>query len=193
MVAAVRNEPQLMNDKRYRLGTWVLLAAVIMLFTSLTSAYIVRAASSNDWQKVPMPRILIASTAIILLSSLTLEAARRKLNRALSSGYFRWLVLTAVLGLAFLGTQLLAWRQLVGQGIRLATNPHASFFYLLAAVHGLHLAGGLVVLAYLITRSRRADELVRPHIKAASGAASLYWHFMDGLWIYLFLLLFFWR
>jgi cytochrome c oxidase subunit III len=196
MVAAVQNEHRIdrVNYNRYRLGTWVLLAAVVMLFTSLTSAYIVRAASANDWQTLPMPRILLASTALILISSVTFETARRKLKYSLRRDYLRWLLLTAVLGVAFLITQLAAWRQLVRQGVHLATYPHGSFFYLLAATHGVHLLGGLLAVMYLIVRSRRSeDDLAQAKTLAATDAATLYWHFMDGLWIYLFVLLFYWR
>jgi len=173
---------------------WVALAAIVMMFTALTSAYIVRAASSDDWQKLPMPRIVLLSTVLIVFSSGTLEAARRKLRAGFQQQYARWLLLTTLLGCCFLGTQLLAWRQLVRQGVYVSTNPHSSFFYLLTAAHGVHLLGGLLAMLYLVLRSRKSDsEVVRIKNLAATDAATLYWHFMDGLWIYLFLLLFYWR
>jgi cytochrome c oxidase subunit 3 len=173
---------------------WVALAAIVMMFTALTSAYIVRAASSNDWQKLPMPRVILLSTVLIVLSSVTFEAARRKLKAGFVAQYSRWLLFTTVLGFAFLVTQLLAWRQLVRQGVYVATNPHSSFFYLLTAAHGVHLFGGLLAMLYLVMRSRQGDtELQRVKREASADAATLYWHFMDGLWIYIFLLLFFWR
>jgi cytochrome c oxidase subunit 3 len=179
---------------RYRLGMWVALAAIVMMFTALTSAYIVRAASSNDWQKLPLPRIVLLSTVLILVSSATLETAKRRLKAGLQQQYARWLMLTALLGCCFLGTQLLAWRQLVRQGVYISTNPHSSFFYLLTAAHGVHLLGGLLAMLYLVLRSRKTgSEIVRLKNMAAADAATLYWHFMDGLWIYLFLLLFYWR
>lgn len=183
------------SARRYRIGIWVALASIIMIFTSLTSAYIVRAASANDWQPLPMPRVLLLSTALIIVSSFTLEAARRNLRGALQNKYLQWLWITAAFGCCFLITQLLAWRQLVRQGVYIATNPHSSFFFLLTAVHGLHLVGGLTALVYLVVRSRRKqiDEVSIAKGQAAVDAAALYWHFMDGLWIYLFLLLFFWR
>ena len=174
---------------------WVALAAILMMFTSLTSAYIVRAASSNDWRPIAMPRILLLSTVFILGSSATIEIARRKLKAALEGSYKRWLLLTTALGVAFLGSQLLAWRQLVRQGVYVSSNPHSSFFYLLTATHGLHLLGGLLALAYLLVRTSntQGDEQAQSRYQAATGAVTLYWHFMDGLWIYLFVLLFFWR
>jgi len=179
---------------RYRIGMWVGLASILMLFTALTSAYIVRAASSNDWKPLPLPRILLLSTAVIVLSSGTLEYAKRKLKASLESGYRTWLLITTALGFAFLVSQLLAWRQLVGQGLYVATHPHSSFFYLLPATHGVHLLGGLLALVYLIVRtSKPLAERFQAKRLAAAGAVGIYWHFMDILWIYLFLLLFLWR
>ena len=180
---------------RYRIGMWVGLASVAMMFTSLSSAYIVRSASANDWIALPMPRVLLASTALILGSSATLEVARRKLKAALSQPYSQWLFFTALLGLAFLAFQLVAWRQLARQGIYLASNPHSSFFYLLTGAHAVHLLGGLFGLTFLWLRSRRQviEKALIAKRKAATDAVTIYWHFMDALWIYLFLLLFLWR
>ena len=183
------------KGNRYRIGMWVGLASVAMMFTSLSSAYIVRSASSNDWTALPMPRVLLLSTALILGSSVTLENARRKLRAGLNPLYKQWVSFTAILGLAFLAAQLIAWRQLTRQGIYLASNPHSSFFYLMTGAHGLHLIGGLLGLMFLWSRSRRelTDEARIAKRKAATDAVSIYWHFMDALWIYLFLLLFLWR
>jgi cytochrome c oxidase subunit 3 len=108
------------------------------------------------------------------------------------------LFITVVLGLAFLGAQLIAWRQLARQGLYLASNPHSSFFYLLTGAHAVHLLGGLLGLTFLWFRWRRprneANEETRvAKRRAATDAVTIYWHFMDGLWIYLFLLLFLWR
>jgi cytochrome c oxidase subunit 3 len=180
---------------RYRIGTWVALASITMLFTGLSSAYIVRSASAQDWRPLAMPRILWLSTALILLSSGTLEAARKKLKQLIAGGYTGWLSVTALLGVGFLGSQLFAWRQLARQGVYIASNPHSSFFYLLTAMHGLHLLGGLLAVLYLLgrTRQKRDDVAAEARRVASADAVAIYWHFMDGLWIYLFLLLFLWR
>jgi cytochrome c oxidase subunit 3 len=174
---------------------WVAMAAILMMFTALTSAYIVRSASASDWQPLKMPRILLLSTMLILISSGTLETARRKLKVAAANSHRRWLLLTVALGLGFLASQLLAWQQLVRQGVYVSSNPHSSFFYLLTATHGVHLLGGLVALAYLSlrTRARQQNELAVVKRQGAADAVTLYWHFMDVLWLYLFVLLFFWR
>lgn len=180
---------------RYRIGMWVGLASVAMMFTSLSSAYIVRSASSNDWSTLPMPKVLLASTALILGSSVTIEIARRKLKDALNGPYAKWLFITVLLGAGFVVAQVLAWRQLARQGIYLVSNPHSSFFYLLTGAHAVHLLGGLMGLTFLWVRSHRqvTEPVLLGKRKAATDAVTIYWHFMDALWIYLFLLLFLWR
>ena len=180
---------------RYRIGMWVGMASILMLFTALSSAYIVRAASANDWQPLRMPRVLLLSTALIILSSVALEFARRKLKSGEHGAHKGLLILAGLLGLGFLGSQFFAWKQLALQGIYISSNPHSSFFYLLTATHGVHLLGGLAGLGFLTLRSRLRtnDELAATKSQAQTDAVSLYWHFMDVLWIYLFLLLFFWR
>src|SRR5215207_2850593 len=90
---------------RYRIGMWVGLASIAMMFTSLSSAYIVRYASANDWLPLAIPRVMFASTALILISSITLELARRKLKRSFQPAYARYLLFTVLLGLAFLALQ----------------------------------------------------------------------------------------
>ena len=197
MVARIQREQidPALSGIRYRIGTWVALASIAMLFTALSSAYIVRASSAFDWYPIAMPRVLIASTAMILLSSVTLELARRKLRASAFDAYSRWLLLTAVLGVGFLVSQLIAWQQLQAKGLYLASNPHSSFFYLLTVAHAVHLVGGLLTLFYLLLRHRGvfADAVADARRRAAADAVGIYWHFMDVLWIYLFLLLFFWR
>lgn len=183
------------TDNRYRIGAWVTVAGIAMLFTALSSAYIVRAASAPDWRPLQVPGVLWLSTTLLLLSSTTFEAARRQLKHALASAYARWLLITTALGAGFLGLQVVAWRELVRQGIYLASNPHSSFFYLLTAVHGLHLIVGLLALIYLALRSRSPanDETSAKPRRAMTDGVAIYWHFMDALWIYLFVLLFVWK
>lgn len=180
---------------KYRTGMLVALAGVMMMFTALTSAYIVRAAGATDWKPIAVPDLLWFSTALILMSSVTLEFARTALKRDDQSAYSRLLLVTVLFGLGFLGAQLLAWRQLVSQGLYLSSNPHSSFFYLLTAMHGLHLLGGIFALDYLLLHSwrKQAPEQIGARRSAAAGAVAIYWHFMGGLWVYLFLLLFLWR
>jgi cytochrome c oxidase subunit 3 len=183
------------SPARYRLGVYMAIASILMLFVALTSAYIVRSASSNDWHRIAMPKILWLSTGLLVTSSVTIELARRSLKRKNESGYGLWLINTVVLGVAFVVSQLAAWRQLVRQGVYLASNPYNSFFYLFTGAHGVHVLGGLCALAYLVIRTRGARPSVDGELRraGAADAVTIYWHFMDVLWVGLFLLLTFWK
>jgi len=175
----------------YRLGVWIGLCSIAMLFIALTSAYVVRQGLGGDWQPVQMPRLLWWTTAILLGSSLTLELARSSLKRGEDRDSSAWLTVTLLLGVGFLLGQLLAWQQLAAQGIYLNTNPHSSFFYLLSGTHGLHVVGGLIALAYVVWGAWWHRYTRQQH--TALDGATLYWHFMDGLWVYLLVVLFVWR
>jgi cytochrome c oxidase subunit 3 len=177
-------------------GMWVTLSAILMMFTALTSAYIVRAGLSDDWRPLQIPRALWLSTALILGSSITFEIARRCLKQRREQAHSRWLLVTVCLGLGFLAAQLLAWRELVVQGVYLVSNPHSSFFYLLTGVHAVHLLGGILALDYLLLRTwrRNQDTGALSKRQTATDVTGIYWHFMGGLWVFLFLLLFLqWR
>src|SRR2546429_1341244 len=187
--------PLRFSPARYRIGVWVAISSILMLFVALSSSYIVSSASGDDWRPIVMPKVLWLSTAVILVSSFTMEVSRRSLKALNDAGYGRWLAITLILGLGFLGSQLMAWRQLLRQGVYMASNPHSSFFYLFTAAHGVHVMGGLMALTYLIMRTRKKRGTVEGELRriGAADAASIYWHFMDALWIGLFLLLFFWK
>ncbi len=178
--------------QRYRIGIWVAISGILMLFVSLVSAFVVRSASSNDWRAVAMPKLLWVSTAILIVSSVTMEIARRSFKTR-RVAYSPWLIATAILGLAFVVLQFVAWRQLVSAGVYLAGNPYNSFFYLFTATHGLHLSGGLGALVYLLVKLRRDGDDQSARNIAAADTVTTYWHFMDILWIALFMLLMFWK
>ena len=171
-------------------GIWVVVYAVSMTFAALTSALIVRKGSSLDWQSFTLPSILYLDTVLLLGSSVTLEIARRRVASFMGGvatpkeSPARWLYITLGLGLLFVTGQYVAWAQLRGQGLYLATNPSSSFFYLLTVAHVLHVLGGLAGLAYVIVRLSQS-ELRRSTLDAASR----YWHFVDILWVYLLVLL----
>lgn len=185
------------SPQQYRIGMWLALSAILMMFAALSSAYVFRSTRvQQNWQAFSVPAMIWVSTALILSSSATFEIARRALKRGAAAVYRRWLIASLVLGFGFLVAQLLAWRGLVGQGIYLATNPHSSFFYLLTGLHALHLVGGIAGLSYLMLHARReaaAANIATGKERARVDAIGLYWHFMDGLWVYLFTLLFLWR
>jgi cytochrome c oxidase subunit 3 len=133
------------------------------------------------------PRILWVNTLILVASSFTIQAARRYLHEDQRAAFKRWWALTTGLGILFLGGQLIAWRQLARQGVFLVTNPSSSFFYVLTAAHGLHLVGGILALLYV---SQRNWQRSRMSLGTAADVASIYWHFMDGLWVFLLALLY---
>ena len=169
---------------------WVVIAAITMTFAALSSALIVRQGSSLDWQHLSLPRILYGNTAVLFLSSITMEIARHRWS-TFKTGRERqavptrnWLRVTLILGLLFVGGQWAAWMQLRSQGVYLATNPNSSFFYVLTVAHALHIFGGLCGLAYVLHKMKRGRLR-----KATLDAASRYWHFVDLLWIYLLILL----
>ena len=177
--------------RMYLTGVSVALAGILMFFMALASSYIVRKGTGTDWQPFDMPRILWLNTAVLVASSITIEVARRKLALAGDVVEFRnWWAITTALGVLFLGGQIVAWRVLAEQGLFLATNPSSSFFYVLTASHGTHLLVGLLALLYVAVRAGQSTW--RRRAIAAEGVA-IYWHFLDGLWVFLLLLLNFGR
>ncbi len=175
-----------------RTGVWVGMAAITMTFAAFTSAMVVRQGSSMDWRHFVLPSVLYLNTAILLVSSVTLEFARarvRMFERGLQSRRgisLLWLYVTLGLGLLFVAGQYVAWLKLKSEGLYLATNPSSSFFYLFTAIHALHVLGGLAGLILVIWRFSRPFPTL--HLSTLS-TVSYYWHFMDVLWIYLLLLL----
>jgi cytochrome c oxidase subunit 3 len=123
----------------------------------------------------------------LLASSVTIEVARRHRHQGDVAGFRRWWAFTTALGALFVAGQLLAWRQLAGQGVFLATNPSSSFFYVLTALHALHLTGGILALFYVAFRRWQRSRITQT---IAADLASIYWHFMDGLWLFLLALLY---
>jgi cytochrome c oxidase subunit III len=198
--------------RRARLGLICAIVTVSMLFVSLTSAYVVRRGLPTfdnatqeylrDWGAVQLPWLLLAiNTALLLLSSVTMEGARRNIARraalapvtsipGISLGderNFPWLAVTIVLGLGFLGGQWMAWQELQARGFLVNTNPNSSFVYLLTATHALHLTGGIIALLWAGVIAMRHKPIEAQRI--AVDVTAWYWHFMAVLWIYVFALL----
>jgi cytochrome c oxidase subunit 3 len=199
--------------RRARLGLVVVLTPILMVFVSFSSAYVVRqglptldprtATLVRDWIPITLPKLLLINTGVLVLSSLFMELARRRINgqarTALAAENVHpggsesgqtsmpWLSLTLILGLAFLAGQWMAWRQLAANGFYVATTPSSSFVYLLTGTHAVHLMGGVVALfvagiASLLRRSLATRSIV-------VDVTAWYWHFMAGLWIYILCLL----
>lgn len=198
--------------RRARLGLVCGIATVSMVFISLTSAYVVRQGlptfdgGSNsyvrDWGMVQLPWLLLGiNTALLLVSSVSMEFARRQIaQRAAlvplrsvpgisigSEKSFPWLAVTVLLGFGFLAGQWLAWGELHARGFFVDTNPNSSFVYLLTAAHAVHLAGGLIALLWATAASLRHRPVEDRRIVV--DVTAWYWHFMAVLWIYVFALL----
>ena len=169
-----------------QIGVWILLTAIVMLFAGLTSAYIVLRGVPT-WQNIELPWLLWPNTAILLLSSIALETSRRAVRRNDIQSMKRWLAVAGVLGVAFLVGQVAAWRQLVNAGVYLPSTLQSGFFYILSGLHGLHLFGGVIALGYVFSKALK-DRITAFNYEPLKLCA-LYWHVMDALWIYLFLLL----
>jgi cytochrome c oxidase subunit III len=145
-------------------GIWVVIAAIAMSFAAFTSALVVRQGASTDWHHLTLPPILYWNTLVLLASGVTLEIARRRVA-------------------VFMGGQR-TWLQLRSEGLYLATNPNSSFFYLLTAIHALHVLGGLAGLTYVLRKLHRV--VLR---RSTLDSFAYYWHFMGILWVYLLVLL----
>jgi cytochrome c oxidase subunit 3 len=169
-----------------QIGTWILLTAIIMLFAGLSSAYIVLRGVPS-WQNIELPSLLWPNTAVLLLSSLAIELSKRAIRRNDIQSMKLWLTVGGVLGFGFLAGQLAAWRQLVNAGVYLPSTQQSSFFYILTGLHGLHLLGGIVALGIVLVMALN-DHLSAFRHEPLKLAAT-YWHVMDGIWIYLFLML----
>ncbi len=176
------------SPEKYRIGIWIANAGILMVFMAFSSAFIVGRAKGH---LIELPSALWFSTAVIIVSSVTIEVARQALRRGIESAFKQWMTITTALGVLFLAGQVEAFRQLAANGFYLSSNPHTSYAYVLTALHGLHLMGGLFALLYVMIRARWS--WAAPRKRVTVDATAIYWHFLDGLWIYLFILLFFWR
>ncbi len=169
-----------------RLGLWLFLGSVTMLFAGFSSAYLVRMALP-DAGSIIRPPLLWVNTGLLLLSSLSVQLAWQAARKGNQVGLQRGLLITTLLGFAFLAGQLLVWRQLVAAGVYLQTNPASSFFYVLTAAHGLHLLGGLAVLIWAYRRAHQRTYM--PVSSLDVELCAVYWHFLTVLWLWVLLLL----
>lgn len=196
---------------RYRVGMTLCIVSVGTLFVCLTLVYVVRMHRGpwdpatkvfvRDWAPLHLPYLMLwTNSAVLLLSSITLEMARRGMTRQMefvelgilpvtSRRDFPWLGLTVLLGFSFLAGQLLVWNHFRLQGVFRHTNPGSSFFFILTGMHAVHLLGGLLSLLY--AAAGKMMQLRFDSQMLAVQATSWYWHFMGALWLYIFALLHF--
>ena len=172
-----------------RIGLWTFLAVVTSLFGLFISAYFMRMEHAHgDWSPLRVPQIVWLNTTLLILASVAMQWARAAVERGLRARAGAALVTGGLLTVAFLVGQLLAWYQLYASGYFIAGDIAVAFFYLLTAVHGLHLLGGLYVWARTTARfSNRNIELF--DLRLSVQLCTVYWHFLLVVWLVVFALL----
>ncbi|HEY7306324.1 MAG TPA: cytochrome c oxidase subunit 3 [Bryobacteraceae bacterium] len=173
----------------------VVLATVTMTFSAIIAVFVVRSGGQQFWGHIRIPSVLWATTCILLASSATFETARRRLHNHDQRGFFRLTAWAAGLGVLFLLGQIAAWFQILGSGVVLASNPHSWFIILFTGLHGLHIVAGLVGLGYLLFRTREpaSGPKYQMYTRVVTTGVSIFWHYLDFIWLVLFGLLLFWR
>ncbi len=174
------------SRKTSMIGLAVMMSASVMTFAALAAALIVRRGMGHDWVKMPLPWILWPNTAILILSSVVLDIARRLLKRG-NRVAFNWLwMIGTLLGAAFLVGQTLAWTELHSRQVFLASNPSNGFFYALTWTHAAHAVAGLLALIYVATMALRYR--LGPRKRTIVEVSTMFWHFLDVMWILLMLM-----
>jgi cytochrome c oxidase subunit III len=167
----------------HKFALWIAMASIIMMFAGLTSAYIVRHAQGN-WKLYELPGLFNISTAVIIISSITMHLGLKAFKKREMPRFKMLIIGTLVLGTLFMLLQYLAFNQLYADNIRVDGNPSESFLFIIAGLHLLHIAGGIIALLIVFFRAFRT----RVKVYNATGLeiVATYWHFVDVLWIYLF-------
>ena len=185
MATAASPERKRLHPHKFAL--WIAMGAIVMMFAGFTSAYIVRRNQEN-WLEFALPSIFWYSTAVILLSSLTMHLALKAFKAREMARYKLLITITAALGVLFGVLQFWGFFYLNGHGVQLlgqGSNPAASFIAVIAGMHVLHVLGG--VIALLVTFIRAYSGRVKRYNVTTIEIVSTYWHFVDILWIYLFI------
>ena len=169
-----------------KIGLWVFLAVVTSLFALFISAYAMRM-GLGDWNPLPEPWLLWLNTGVLVLTSATMQWTWVAANRGQADGVKSGLLASGVLTFAFLAGQLAVWQQLSDSGYLMAANPANAYFYLLTALHALHLLGGLVAWGRTSAKVWRGGEVAEVRLRVE--LCTLYWHFLLLVWLVLFALL----
>jgi cytochrome c oxidase subunit 3 len=185
MSEAISEQKRKIHPHKFTL--WVAIGSILMMFAGLTSAYIVKR-SQASWLMIEIPLMFWYSTATILASSVTVQLALKALKKREMINYKRLLVVTAVLGVLFIVLQIAGFRQFAAQDIRLVgagSNASYSFLLAISGLHGIHVLGGVVALA--VTVIRALNSSTKSYSTVPLEIVATYWHFVDALWIYLFI------
>jgi cytochrome c oxidase subunit 3 len=172
-----------------RLGLQIFLATVTMLFAAFTSAYLVRRGGA-DWVAIPLPRVLWRNTAVLIASSLALEAAWHTGSRGRTAWTKAAFAMSLLFGAWFVQGQLQAWTALTSIGVFLPSSPHASFVYMLTGAHAVHVIAALGVLVWGALETWRGEFATEGrHWARVMSTCRTFWHFLLGVWVYVFALL----
>jgi cytochrome c oxidase subunit III len=169
-----------------KVGLGVFLAVATSLFALLISAYHMRMLG-DDWSRLPVPRVLWLNTGVLVLASVAMHWTRSAARIGSRDGVVHGLIAAGALSFGFLAGQLWAWQQMDAAGYFVAANPSYAFFYLLTAVHGLHLLGGLFVWARTTYRTYRSADAER--IRLSVELCTVYWDYLFAVWVVLFAVL----
>ena len=171
-----------------KLALWVGVVSLVMMFTALTSAYIVRRAAGN-WLEFSIPPIFYVNTLVIVASSITLHAAYVAFKREADALYKSMLILTFLLGAAFVVLQYFGWLEMAAGGVPPKTNPAGDFVYAISGLHAAHVIGGIAILAVCLIVAFATKLRATPARRLRLQLAITYWHFVDVLWLYLIIFL----
>jgi cytochrome c oxidase subunit 3 len=177
-------QPISMHPKKFAL--WLFMVSVVMVFAGLTSAYIVRQAEGN-WLEYDLPNIFYYTSGIALLSTITLHWAYFSAKKDNFLNLRIGMILTVILGISFLIGQWYSWVAMVDREVFFVGNPAGSFLYVFTGLHAAHLISGVIFLIIVLISTLR----LKVHSKAMDTMemATTYWHFLGGLWLYLFMFL----
>lgn len=170
-----------MHPQKFAL--YIAMGSIVMMFAGLTSAYIVRQAQGN-WVYFRLPMTFTVSTVAIVLSSVTMHLSLKAFKQRLIPRYRVLITITLLLGILFCALQWIGFQQLTANNIKVNGNPSESFLFIIAGLHLLHILGGIIALIIVFFRAFRT----RVKVYNATGLeiVATYWHFVDVLWIYLF-------
>lgn len=185
IMSAQRADSNRLHPHKFTL--WVGIGSIIMMFAALTSAYIVRESQQN-WLEFTLPKIFWYSTAVIIASSVTMHLSLKAFRERERMRYRLLLGITALLGVLFAVLQGFGFYDLYSRGIQIigeGSNPSASFLGIITGLHVLHVLAG--VIALIIVFISAYNKRVKSYNSTPLEILSVYWHFVDILWIYLFI------
>ena len=181
----------------YKFNMWIAIVSMVMAFAALTSAYVVKRGDVNVWNVIQLPKVFITSTVVIIVSSIFMHAAYLSFKTGRVSLYRGFIIMAFICGASFLTLQIQGWSQLINAGIDLGSNVSNSFVYVITGAHFVHVLGGVIALLvfsimaftkYKITNRSESQTPDKNNLVSVEVMMT-YWHFVDFLWVYLYIFL----